>query len=99
MLPEIVITSPINIVTYVGESISFFCQILNGIPKPILIWKTLSGYQVPTSQLKKVDEGLVLKLSEISKSHEGEYICVASNVAGIQEKRVNLTVKGKLLFH
>ncbi|XP_065678288.1 basement membrane-specific heparan sulfate proteoglycan core protein isoform X1 [Hydra vulgaris] len=100
MLPEITINSAVNVNSYVGESLTFFCKLLGGIPKPTLMWKTSSGYQVPSSQLKNVDDSLALKLFDIKKSHEGEYICVASNAAGIQEKKINLTVKGdaRVLF-
>lgn len=42
-----------------------------------------------------LDEGRILQLKNVHVSDTGRYVCVAVNVAGMTDKRFDLSVHGK----
>lgn len=85
--------------SHTGDSTTFSCAVKEGIPKPVLFWKTSLGYRVPKHYVKELDDGTtVLVFRKVYKRLEGQYTCVGLNKAGKVEQAVMLTVKGRMNF-
>lgn len=72
---------------------------VDGFPKPLIFWKTASGYRVPRSYVKVSENGdVVLIFKRVSKVLGGKYTCVGINAAGKTELIAKLDVKGTQIF-
>ena len=84
-------------IAYVGDTKNFVCSVIDGFPKPIIFWRTASGYRVPRSYVKETADGkVVLVFKRVFKVLGGRYTCVGINAAGKTELTAKLDVKGKL---
>lgn len=82
---------------YVGDTVRFICKVKEGIPKPTVFWKSSNGYRVPDNHIKdQHDGGVILLFRNVNKQVQGNYSCVALNVAGNDEETVTLNVKGDI---
>lgn len=81
---------------YAGDTTTFACTAIQGIPKPVLFWKTSLGYRVPSHYVKEIDENtVVLVFKKVYKRLEARYTCVGLNAAGKVEEDVALRVRGE----
>lgn len=77
-----------------GKSISLECEV-QGIPQPTVTWMK-DGRPLTTGKgVEILDEGRILQLKNVHVSDTGRYVCVAMNVAGMTDKRYDLSVHGK----
>ncbi|ULT95623.1 hypothetical protein L3Y34_004374 [Caenorhabditis briggsae] len=83
--------------TDVGESVEFSAQV-TGQPEPLIEWLH-NGERISDSDSRYrssfVGGKATLRVSDIKKSDEGQYLCRASNSAGQEQTRATLTVKGE----
>ncbi|KAL1775484.1 hemicentin-1 isoform X4 [Sigmodon hispidus] len=74
-----------------GKSISLECEV-QGIPQPAVTWMK-DGRPLTTGKgVEILDEGRVLQLKNVHVSDTGRYVCVAVNIAGMTDKRYDLSV-------
>ncbi|XP_026645393.1 hemicentin-1 [Microtus ochrogaster] len=74
-----------------GKSISLECEV-QGIPQPTVTWMK-DGRPLTTGKgVEILDEGRILQLKNVHVSDTGRYVCVAVNVAGMTDKRYDLSV-------
>nr|XP_048286978.1 hemicentin-1 isoform X1 [Myodes glareolus] len=74
-----------------GKSISLECEV-QGIPQPTVTWMK-DGRPLTTGKgVEILDEGRILQLKNVHVSDTGRYVCVAMNVAGMTDKRYDLSV-------
>lgn len=84
-------------IAFVGDTKNFVCSVTDGFPKPMIFWKTSSGYRVPRNYVTETEDGkVVLNFKHVSKSLSGRYTCVGINAAGKTELTATLNVKGKI---
>ena len=85
-------------IAFVGDTKNFVCSVTNGFPKPMIFWRTASGYRVPRNYVEETEDGkVVLVFKYVSKSLSGKYTCVGMNAAGKIELTATLNVKGIIL--
>ena len=83
-------------IAFVGDTKKFVCSVTHGFPKPMIFWRTSSGYRVPRNYVRETEDGkVVLIFKHVSKSLSGKYTCVGINAAGKTELTAILNVKGK----
>ncbi|XP_040215726.1 hemicentin-1 isoform X1 [Rana temporaria] len=75
-----------------SQQVAFPCP-AKGNPKPVIKWlrnnKELSGTE---PGIKIAEDGTLLIISSLTSYDNGEYKCVASNQAGLTERKYNLKV-------
>ena len=82
---------------YVGDVKRYECSVRDGIPKPLLFWKTDKGYRVPNSYVQETEDGkVILVFKKVTAKLARNYTCVGINAAGKTEESVQLKVKGEL---
>ncbi|XP_061114862.1 basement membrane-specific heparan sulfate proteoglycan core protein-like isoform X3 [Conger conger] len=75
-----------------GETASFRCRIHTGAQPVRLEWK-LSNNRDLADNVRVSPDGAVITISNVQSSDQGTYRCVASNVFGITQSIVSLTVR------
>lgn len=73
--------------TLPGTQLSFTCP-ARGIPSPAISWR--KGNEV------LLQTGLLLTLGAVDSSNQGQYTCVATNIAGSAEASSDVTLEGAL---
>jgi hemicentin len=73
---------------------SLECEV-QGVPQPTLTWMK-DGHPLTRGRgVEILDEGRILQLKNIHVSDTGRYVCVAVNVAGMTDRKYDLSVHGK----
>ncbi|XP_064450302.1 hemicentin-1 isoform X2 [Mirounga angustirostris] len=82
---------PTEIIVTRGKSISLECEV-QGIPQPKVTWMK-DGHPLTKGRgMEILDEGHILQLKNIHVSDTGRYVCVAVNVAGMTDRKYDLSV-------
>lgn len=68
---------------------------MQGIPQPTVTWMKDGRPLNAGKGVEILDEGRILQLKNVHVSDTGRYVCVAVNVAGMTDKRYDLSVHGK----
>ena len=81
------------------ESPELVCK-ASGWPLPGLSWwrngsKIRDGDYLSSFMIRRLDNGLAMKLMDIVGYHHGTYFCRAENLFGASEDYVNVMVKSK----
>ncbi|KAH0618306.1 hypothetical protein JD844_017377 [Phrynosoma platyrhinos] len=74
-----------------GNDISLECK-AEGIPKPAVTWMKDGQLLVNGRGAEILNEGHRLQLKNIQVSDTGRYVCVAMNVAGLADRKYDLSV-------
>ncbi|PNI67325.1 HMCN1 isoform 2 [Pan troglodytes] len=82
---------PTEIIVTRGKSISLECEV-QGIPPPTVTWMKDGRPLIKAKGVEILDEGHILQLKNIHVSDTGRYVCVAVNVAGMTDKKYDLSV-------
>ncbi|XP_011902754.1 PREDICTED: hemicentin-1 isoform X2 [Cercocebus atys] len=82
---------PTEIIVTRGKSISLECEV-QGIPPPTVSWMKDGRPLIKAKGVEILDEGHILQLKNIHVSDTGRYVCVAVNVAGMTDKKYDLSV-------
>lgn len=85
---------PTEIIAARGKTISLECEV-QGIPQPAVTWMKDGHPLTQGKGFEVLDDGRILKLKNIHVSDTGRYVCVAMNVAGMTDKKYDLSVHGK----
>ncbi|XP_052593110.1 hemicentin-1 isoform X2 [Peromyscus californicus insignis] len=80
-----------EIIVIRGKSISLECEV-QGIPQPTVTWMKDGRPLSAGKGVEILDEGRILQLKNVHVSDTGRYVCVAVNVAGMTDKRYDLSV-------
>ena len=86
-----VITSPAKDTWEImaGESVTIEC-LAESDPSPSYVWKNTAGAVVA--------DGRQLRLHKVNDSSGGNYICIATNKLGSDDRSIIVLVRSKLLF-
>ena len=80
-----------------GDDLELNCEAIVGNPKPKVLWLRNGLVLQPDRNIKKNDNGnLVIK--EVQSKHDGDYICLATNVGGNASIIVSVDVQGESFF-
>uniref|UniRef100_H0WC62 Hemicentin-1 n=1 Tax=Cavia porcellus TaxID=10141 RepID=H0WC62_CAVPO len=82
---------PTEIIAARGKTISLECEV-QGIPQPAVTWMKDGRPLTQGKGFEVLDDGRILKLKNIHVSDTGRYVCVAMNVAGMTDKKYDLSV-------
>ncbi|XP_006907796.1 hemicentin-1 isoform X1 [Pteropus alecto] len=82
---------PTEIIVTRGKSISLECEV-QGIPQPTVTWMKDGRPLTKGRGIEILDEGRILQLKNIHVSDTGRYVCVAVNVAGMTDRKYDLSV-------
>ncbi|KAK3087485.1 hypothetical protein FSP39_006555 [Pinctada imbricata] len=75
-----------------GGNVTLSCVILQGNPTPSVQWQRRNKVLPSNRHFVKKSKGLVT-IMDIKERHEGEYTCIANNVAGNSTYIVNINVQ------
>ena len=86
-----VITSPTELTWKImaGESVTIEC-LAESDPSSSYVWKNTAGAVVA--------DGRQLRLHKVNDSSGGNYICIATNKLGSDDRSIIVLVRSKLLF-
>ena len=77
-----------------GDDLELNCEAIVGNPKPKVLWLRNGLVLQPDRNIRKNDNGnLVIK--EVQSKHDGDYICLATNVGGNASIIVSVDVQGE----
>ena len=77
-----------------GEDVELNCQAVIGNPRPKVLWLQNEAILRTDGHIKKNSNGnLVIK--DIQPFHDGDYICLGTNVGGNDSIIVTVDVQGK----
>ncbi|XP_004768021.1 hemicentin-1 isoform X1 [Mustela putorius furo] len=82
---------PTEITVTRGKGISLECEV-QGIPQPKVTWMKDGRPLTKGRGMEILDEGRILQLKNIHVSDTGRYVCVAVNVAGMTDRKYDLSV-------
>ncbi|XP_059001185.1 hemicentin-1 isoform X2 [Mustela lutreola] len=82
---------PTEITVTRGKGISLECEV-QGIPQPKVTWMKDGRPLMKGRGMEILDEGRILQLKNIHVSDTGRYVCVAVNVAGMTDRKYDLSV-------
>lgn len=85
---------PTEITVTRGKGISLECEV-QGIPQPKVTWMKDGRPLTKGRGMEILDEGRILQLKNIHVSDTGRYVCVAVNVAGMTDRKYDLSVHSK----
>ncbi|XP_018408468.1 PREDICTED: hemicentin-1 [Nanorana parkeri] len=74
-----------NVSILLSHETSLFCD-ANGSPPPLITWYNGSTQVIESNNIKILEKGRILKILKTSLSHSGSLTCLASNIAGSDEK-------------
>ncbi|XP_049724489.1 hemicentin-1 isoform X1 [Elephas maximus indicus] len=84
-------SQPTEVIVTRGKSISLECEV-QGIPQPAVTWMKDGRPLAKGKGVEILNEGRILKLKNIHVSDTGRYVCVAVNVAGMTDRKYDLSV-------
>ncbi|KAM6165457.1 hemicentin-1 [Erethizon dorsatum] len=82
---------PTEIIVTQGKTISLECEV-QGIPQPTVTWMKDGHPLTKGKGVETLDDGRILQLKNTHVSDTGRYVCVAMNVAGMTDKKYDLSV-------
>uniref|UniRef100_A0A8C6DLM4 Hemicentin-1 n=1 Tax=Moschus moschiferus TaxID=68415 RepID=A0A8C6DLM4_MOSMO len=82
---------PTEIIVTRGKSVSLECEV-EGIPQPTVTWMKDGRPLTKGRGMEIVDEGRVVQLRNVHVSDTGRYVCVAMNIAGMTDRKYDLSV-------
>ncbi|XP_004688211.1 PREDICTED: hemicentin-1 [Condylura cristata] len=82
---------PTEIIVTRGKSVSLECEV-QGIPQPTVTWMKDGRPLTKGRGMEILDEGRILQLKNVHVSDTGRYVCVAANVAGMTDRKYDLSV-------
>ncbi|XP_067585037.1 hemicentin-1 isoform X1 [Pseudorca crassidens] len=82
---------PTEIIVTRGKSISLECEV-EGIPQPTVTWMKDGRPLTKGRGMEVTDEGHILQLKNVHVSDTGRYVCVAVNIAGMTDRKYDLSV-------
>ena len=85
---------PTEIIVTRGKSISLECEV-EGIPQPTVNWMKDGRPLTKGRGMEIMDEGHVVQLKNVHVSDTGRYVCVAMNIAGMTDRKYDLSVHSK----
>ncbi|XP_034265503.1 hemicentin-1 isoform X1 [Pantherophis guttatus] len=80
-----------DVIVTQGNDISLECQ-ADGIPQPTVTWMKDGQLLANERRVEILKEGYGLQLKNAQVSDTGRYVCVAVNVAGLADKKYDLSV-------
>uniref|UniRef100_A0A3Q3ALP3 Hemicentin 1 n=1 Tax=Kryptolebias marmoratus TaxID=37003 RepID=A0A3Q3ALP3_KRYMA len=85
--------SPVEVNVLVGKSVTLECE-SNAVPPPVITWFKNGRAVSESANLHILAEGQILEIkhSELQVSDTGQYVCMASNVAGQVNKNFHLNI-------
>ncbi|KAM9212162.1 hemicentin-1 [Dugong dugon] len=84
-------SQPTEVIVTRGKSISLECEV-HGIPQPAVTWMKDGRPLARGKGVEILNEGRILKLKTIHVSDTGRYVCMAVNVAGMTDRKYDLSV-------
>ncbi|KAM5295479.1 hemicentin-1 isoform 1-T1 [Glossophaga mutica] len=82
---------PTEITVTRGKGVSLECEV-QGIPQPTVTWMKDGRPLTKGRGMEILDEGRILQLKNVHVSDTGRYVCVAVNVAGMTDRKYDLSV-------
>ncbi|XP_077013357.1 hemicentin-1 isoform X4 [Tamandua tetradactyla] len=82
---------PTDIIVTRGKSVSLECE-AQGIPQPAVTWMKDGRPMAKGRGAEILGEGRILQLKNVHVSETGRYVCVAVNVAGMADRKYDLSV-------
>uniref|UniRef100_A0A8D2B9D0 Hemicentin-1 n=1 Tax=Sciurus vulgaris TaxID=55149 RepID=A0A8D2B9D0_SCIVU len=82
---------PTDIIVTRGKSVSLECEV-QGVPQPAVTWMKDGRPLVKGRGVEILHEGRILQLKNVHVSDTGRYVCVAVNVAGMTDRKYDLSV-------
>ncbi|XP_041062394.1 basement membrane-specific heparan sulfate proteoglycan core protein isoform X1 [Carcharodon carcharias] len=70
-----------------GQMLEIRCQV-TGQPEPMITWYKADGYLTANHQV----EGPVLRILQVTRADDGDYICRAENIFGMQQLKFSVSV-------
>ncbi|XP_026558988.1 hemicentin-1 [Pseudonaja textilis] len=80
-----------DVIVTQGNDISLECQ-ADGIPQPTVTWMKDGQLLANERRVEILKEGHGLRLKSAQVSDTGRYVCIAVNVAGLTDKKYDLSV-------
>lgn len=68
---------------------------MEGIPQPTVTWMKDGRPLTKGRGMEVTDEGHILQLKNVHVSDTGRYVCVAVNIAGMTDRKYDLSVHSK----
>uniref|UniRef100_A0A3B5LKZ5 Hemicentin 1 n=1 Tax=Xiphophorus couchianus TaxID=32473 RepID=A0A3B5LKZ5_9TELE len=82
---------PVEVNVLVGKSVTLECE-SNAVPPPIITWYRNGRVVTETTNIHILPGGQMLQIKRSEVSDTGQYVCMASNVAGQVNKNFNLNI-------
>ncbi|XP_028301363.1 hemicentin-1 isoform X2 [Gouania willdenowi] len=83
--------SPVLVNELAGKSVTLECE-SNAIPPPTITWYKNGRMLTESSNLHILAQGRVLEIKDSEVSDTGQYVCMATNVAGQVDKNFHLNI-------
>nr|XP_054608122.1 hemicentin-1 isoform X2 [Nothobranchius furzeri] len=83
--------SPVEVKVLAGKSVTLDCE-SNAVPPPVITWYKNGRALTESANLHMRAEGQILEIKPSEVSDTGQYVCMASNVAGQVNKNFHLNV-------
>nr|XP_051676343.1 hemicentin-1 isoform X2 [Oryctolagus cuniculus] len=84
-------SQPTELVVMRGQDISLECAV-QGVPQPVVTWMKDGRPLTKGRGLEVLDEGRTLQVKNTHVSDTGRYVCVAVNVAGMTDRKYDVSV-------
>ncbi|XFG08582.1 hypothetical protein AB1E19_012206 [Capra hircus] len=82
---------PTEVIVTRGKSVSLECEV-EGIPQPAVTWMKDGRPLTKGRGMEIMGEGRVVQLKNVHVSDTGRYVCVAMNIAGMTDRKYDLSV-------
>uniref|UniRef100_A0A3Q2CT39 Hemicentin-1 n=1 Tax=Cyprinodon variegatus TaxID=28743 RepID=A0A3Q2CT39_CYPVA len=82
---------PVEVNIVVGKSVTLECE-SNAAPPPVITWYKNGRMVTETSDLQILSGGQMLQIKHSELSDTGQYVCMASNIAGHVNKNFHLNI-------
>ncbi|XP_005733181.1 hemicentin-1 isoform X1 [Pundamilia nyererei] len=83
--------SPVVVNVLVGKSVTLECE-SNAVPPPVITWYKNGRVVTESANLRVLAEGQILEIKGSEVSDTGQYVCMATNVAGQVDKHFHLNI-------
>ena len=82
-----------------GQELQVNCILPEGLPIPKLYWKDPNNHIISDSGPTRVQDGTLIISNAKSPNNEGNYTCIAENIAGETEMSVQVIVSCEYLIN